>query len=542
MSWSLSNPVNRKEVVPFTRNGRSVAHSPSRNKRETKLIDKNPWGDKDKDKVPNYFDCKPLNKKKQDKIQIFRDMYNKNFSKRGSFHPSLPDEIHVNYYEYHKEKPKMQKKIVAHELFHQQLEKKGLKSPSPYRYGNYSPYDAMTSFEKLKNYAKRISPKSYADSYGLNSLEFTTPEKEEELAIRIMTEHPKEVYASNKNTPAMIKTLKSINRGYRVYGDILKKHIPGTIYTKEEYTGNKDKPEPSSLKSLPSDDDFPQPSSSPSPNKGLMGDKRARFGRPKKTKEEKRILQEKAKAIINSLRKGVIPDKPEIIDVDSVFSKESIKKFLDANQPEPEIIKEDPILRMSFKRNKEDGITVQVSKLIDNIPFNYEDDLLPNKFKLKEPTSEEKEKSKFKTQDLAKRMAMESEKQHPPTLKESKVSTLLEQEYEAPEEDKKSLRERRKQIMKEVIPEELERIERFREIKERAQEIKEEKRREKELGLNAVQELKDQEPSQDVIEDLIEKAPKETKSFVAEALSSAESMPDIKESMEKSAERISKEE
>ena len=48
--------------------------------------------------------------------------------------------------------------------------------------------------------------------------------------------------------------------------------------------------------------------------------------------------------------------------------------------------------------------------------------------------------------------------------------------------------------------------------------------------------------SQDVIEDLIEKAPKETKSFVAEALSSAESMPDIKESMEKSAERISKEE
>ena len=112
------------------------------------------------------------------------------------------------------------------------------------------------------------------------------------------------------------------------------------------------------------------------------------------------------------------------------------------------------------------------------------------------------------------------------------------------EQEKKrvNLRQRREQIMKEVIPEELERIERFREIKERAQEIKEEKRREKELGLNAVQELKDQEPSQDVIEDLIEKAPKETKSFVAEALSSAESMPDIKESMEKSAERISKEE
>ena len=74
------------------------------------------------------------------------------------------------------------------------------------------------------------------------------------------------------------------------------------------------------------------------------------------------------------------------------------------------------------------------------------------------------------------------------------------------EQEKKrvNLRQRREQIMKEVIPEELERIERFREIKERAEEIKEEKRREKELGLNAVQDLKEQEPSQDVVEDSIE--------------------------------------
>ena len=40
----------------------------SRTKQEIKLIDKNPWGDKDRDKVPNIFDCKPLNKNKQDKM------------------------------------------------------------------------------------------------------------------------------------------------------------------------------------------------------------------------------------------------------------------------------------------------------------------------------------------------------------------------------------------------------------------------------------------------------------------------------------------
>lgn len=38
---------------------------PKRTKKEMKLIDKKPFGDKDKDRVPNYFDCKPLNKKKQ---------------------------------------------------------------------------------------------------------------------------------------------------------------------------------------------------------------------------------------------------------------------------------------------------------------------------------------------------------------------------------------------------------------------------------------------------------------------------------------------
>jgi hypothetical protein len=39
---------------------------PQRTKQEIRLIDKNPFGDKDKDKVVNFFDCKPLNKSKQD--------------------------------------------------------------------------------------------------------------------------------------------------------------------------------------------------------------------------------------------------------------------------------------------------------------------------------------------------------------------------------------------------------------------------------------------------------------------------------------------
>ena len=38
---------------------------PKRSKTELRIIKKNPFGDRDKDKVMNWFDCKPLNKKKQ---------------------------------------------------------------------------------------------------------------------------------------------------------------------------------------------------------------------------------------------------------------------------------------------------------------------------------------------------------------------------------------------------------------------------------------------------------------------------------------------
>jgi hypothetical protein len=38
---------------------------PNRTKSELRLIDKRPWRDTDKDRVPNIFDCKPLNRNRQ---------------------------------------------------------------------------------------------------------------------------------------------------------------------------------------------------------------------------------------------------------------------------------------------------------------------------------------------------------------------------------------------------------------------------------------------------------------------------------------------
>lgn len=45
---------------------------PKRTMNEVKLIDRNPWGDADRDKVHNYFDCRPLNRYKQDKMSPIR--------------------------------------------------------------------------------------------------------------------------------------------------------------------------------------------------------------------------------------------------------------------------------------------------------------------------------------------------------------------------------------------------------------------------------------------------------------------------------------
>lgn len=57
-----------------------------RTKAETRLIDRNPWGDKDKDGVRNIFDCKPFNNKlqtskKKDVPFILGDLTNKEYKK-----------------------------------------------------------------------------------------------------------------------------------------------------------------------------------------------------------------------------------------------------------------------------------------------------------------------------------------------------------------------------------------------------------------------------------------------------------------------------
>lgn len=51
---------NPKLVQPV-----NVSKYPARTKQEMRLIDKKPFRDTDRDRVPNYLDCKPKNKKEQ---------------------------------------------------------------------------------------------------------------------------------------------------------------------------------------------------------------------------------------------------------------------------------------------------------------------------------------------------------------------------------------------------------------------------------------------------------------------------------------------
>ena len=55
----------KKKAKPAKLNFFNASSFPKRSKAEWKVIDKNPFGDKDGDRVPNMFDCKPLNKNKQ---------------------------------------------------------------------------------------------------------------------------------------------------------------------------------------------------------------------------------------------------------------------------------------------------------------------------------------------------------------------------------------------------------------------------------------------------------------------------------------------
>lgn len=57
----MKNQYNDKLNSKFV----NLSKYPARTPRENTVIRKNPFGDADKDKVPNMMDCKPLNKKKQ---------------------------------------------------------------------------------------------------------------------------------------------------------------------------------------------------------------------------------------------------------------------------------------------------------------------------------------------------------------------------------------------------------------------------------------------------------------------------------------------
>lgn len=61
-SSSFWKPV--KKIKPYS-GSLKLSNYSKRNPKEWRLIDKNPYGDTDHDKVINYFDCKPLNKKQQ---------------------------------------------------------------------------------------------------------------------------------------------------------------------------------------------------------------------------------------------------------------------------------------------------------------------------------------------------------------------------------------------------------------------------------------------------------------------------------------------
>lgn len=66
--WNPKGKKSNKFVFDKLKPGRYFKASkyPIRSVRENRLISKNPYGDSDHDKVMNYFDCKPLVRRKQD--------------------------------------------------------------------------------------------------------------------------------------------------------------------------------------------------------------------------------------------------------------------------------------------------------------------------------------------------------------------------------------------------------------------------------------------------------------------------------------------
>jgi len=69
MILKFKKPKKKLQVIkPVKLKFFNTSKFPARSKAEWKLIQRNPFGDTDGDKVPNWFDCKPLNRKKQGKF------------------------------------------------------------------------------------------------------------------------------------------------------------------------------------------------------------------------------------------------------------------------------------------------------------------------------------------------------------------------------------------------------------------------------------------------------------------------------------------
>jgi hypothetical protein len=77
--WGLKTPMKQKNLKPFVPIKLNIY--PSRTKTEWRLIDKKPYGDKDGDKLMNFFDCRPKVKKMQD-FGAFKYKYKKGAEER----------------------------------------------------------------------------------------------------------------------------------------------------------------------------------------------------------------------------------------------------------------------------------------------------------------------------------------------------------------------------------------------------------------------------------------------------------------------------
>jgi len=63
-NFTFWKPLKRAPFKPFS--PINLNKYPTRTKKEIRIIDTDPWGDQDRDGVPNFLDCRPSDKSKQD--------------------------------------------------------------------------------------------------------------------------------------------------------------------------------------------------------------------------------------------------------------------------------------------------------------------------------------------------------------------------------------------------------------------------------------------------------------------------------------------